>query len=186
MYLKYLIAGAVAQGSTAALAQDELYAAPPPPDAAFVRFIDAEHPMTYAGIYFPESANTSDYFVVHSAQIKQEPSTFVTVLADGTALVEPTRSIDKVLVEVVNLAGVSLDLKTVDGTIAIVSSVAPGGLGTREVNPITVTVQFFDGREPYGDPVDLSLRRNVSPTLVIEQDGKIDFFESKVRNGLVE
>jgi alginate O-acetyltransferase complex protein AlgF len=148
----------------AAAAQDDLYAPAPPPDAAFVRVINAvpggaPFAANVGGKGYTSLAyqQASPYRVVtggaREARVGTVPAqnvdllvgAFYTLAAVGDpkkpTLVllrdEPNTNLAKALVCIYNLAGApTVDLKTADGATALVTGVAPQKSGCRAVNPV--------------------------------------------------
>lgn len=170
-------------------AQDEaLYRDPAPADAVFVRFIDAPKEIsTWKGVTFggPDRP-LSDYHVVHAKSVEGTPGDFLTVLQNGTVIIEPEKSAQLVQVGLINVSDLVLSLKTGDGNIEIIKSVASGESGWRDVNPITVETQVFSDQTPVGSPLNLALRRGEHQTILVKEDQSIIALSSVVLPGVVE
>lgn len=184
---------AILTGCFPAIAQDSLYAAPPPDDAVFVRFIGVDGPnVDWQELRFTtdETSALDDYFVVHASDTTFDRGSMITVFPDESGafieVVEPPRSIDKIALGFLNLGDVSASLKTADGKVEIVGSVAPLGLGFRDVNPISISVAVFADGEEVGNVLDLSLRRGQLATVVLSAPGEVRLVESKFVPGVVE
>lgn len=149
-------------------AQDAgLYPEPPPADSSFIRVVNARAgtkalPVTVGakdfGVIGP--AQASDYRVFQrgslvvtaggsAAPIEVDPAKFFSVVlvdGGGVELVEDPMNTSraKVVLAVYNLSGLAtVDLKTADGAVAVVSQVASRGVGSASVNPIKVSLAVF-------------------------------------------
>jgi alginate O-acetyltransferase complex protein AlgF len=147
-------------------AQDALYDPDPPAGSAFVRVVNGTGAATAATLGdrdFGEVAaqGSTKYRVVpqgsrawkaNGAAFDVAEGGFYTVLirADGSAslLVDPVLSSrSKALVIFYNADGEgSWDLKTADGKVPLITGVATGGNGSREVNGIKVDLAAFSGQ----------------------------------------
>lgn len=187
MQLSLLISGNIAHS------QDGLYAAPPPSDAVFVRFIGfSDTSLDWRGLQFnaDETSTLEDYFVVHADTAGFEEGSMITVIPDQLGefveIVEPVGSAGKISLGFVNLGGIAASLKTSDGKVAIVESVESFEVGFRQVNPISISVAVFAGSEEIGGVLDLILRRGQSATVVLSAHGELDLVESEFVPGVVE
>jgi hypothetical protein len=80
----------------------------------------------------------------------------------------------KVLVTLANTAAdQTVSLKTADGTIVIIPAIGSGQLGFREVNPVQLALQVFGESGPIGESVDVVLRRNEHPTIIVGPDAEV-------------
>ncbi|MGJ8585347.1 MAG: alginate O-acetyltransferase AlgF [Marinosulfonomonas sp.] len=180
--------------STPLFAQNEvLYEAPPPDDAAFVRFVgfDGVESTAWNGLNFRAGElGLDDYFVIHSEAAGLTEGDFITVIPgpDGNpiSLIEPAKSVEKVVVALINLSSTALDLKTADGAIAIITGVEPLGAGFREVNPTSIAVQAFEGVNAVGEPVARVLRRGKHISFIAAADGTLTDLVSEIHPGVVE
>lgn len=166
-----------------------LYDDPPPADAAFVRFLgQTGDSIDWKGLTFtpPEGSALSDYFVVHAPAIGHTAGDILSVLPGSVTLIEPAKNPAKVTIGLVNLGEGDISLKTADGKVAIIEGVKPSEAGWREVNPVSVAVQVYEGDTPLGAPLDLALRRNEHRTLVLGSDGALSDVTSAVVPGVVE
>lgn len=171
----------VAVQATSIFAQDEeLYGAPLPDDAAFVRVLGAQEgdavdafgvTLTNDGHYTVILADTTDGI---------EPNQYVTVLPGATVVHLPLKDTTKVQIGLFN-GGYESDvvLKTADGKVTIAEATS-NGAGFREVNPIVVPVAVFAGDEMLGERIELQLRRGENPTLFVAPDGRVTTIISKV------
>lgn len=172
------------------VAADEvlLYDAPPPADAAFVRFLGrSEEKATWKGLTFESGDKSlSDYFVVHAPKVDAQAGAFLIVLPDESVIEEPKKDVAKVTLGLVNLSGKPVSLRTADGKVEIIAQVEFDHAGWRAVNPVAVKAQIFVNDKPVGDPIEFKLRRNEHHTLVLGKDGSVQDIVSGVVSGVVE
>ena len=150
-----------------ASAQDEgLYAPAPPADAAFVRVLHAAEGVGEITSSLGETdfealsyGSVSPYRVVLqgtaelsvgsvTGALELSAGRFYTVVLTDTAtlLEDPTlQNRAQTLLVLYNVSGNPVNLKTADGSTDVIPEVAPGGLGSIEVNPISVAFGAFSG-----------------------------------------
>lgn len=168
-------------------AQDaSLYDDPPPDDAAYLRFFGFPEATTIDAFGLSFSAdrlNSGRYNILHGDAVEGVTrGQIMTVVPDTEGAVvilqEPPRSRRKVMLQLVNLTeGGPISLKTVDGSVEIISPSDMRNIGSREVNPIQVSVAVFGQNGAIGEPVDLTLRINQHLTFVVSKDGTLRVFE---------
>lgn len=165
-----------------------LYDAPPPADAAFVRFLGFNGTSTtWNKIKFDSGNNLlSDYFVVHAGAISAMPGEIISVLPGPIAIVEPFKNPAKVTMGLVNLSNSAVELRAKEGTISVIDPVAPTMAGWREVNPVSVSVQVYAGDNQVGESMSLMLRRNEHHTILIGPDQSVTDIVSVVVPGVIE
>ncbi len=170
-------------------AQDNLYGPSAPPDAAYVRIINASPagevearlgdvdytPVAFTevtpyrvvepgdltlGVAGAEQALTAEAGAFYTAVLTPEG---VNVLRDE-ALVDASRA----LLTLYNFSSLGpLDLKTADGETSIVTSVAPGGEGSIVVNQAEVGLGVFDGSELVGETEPSLLERGTAYSVLV-------------------
>lgn len=175
-----------------AFGQDTLYDPEPPAGSAFVRVLNASGAAQTISIgerAFGElpDRTTSPYRVVPGGQralagageaksLVFEAGGFYTVVLPRkgapTALRDPVlESRAKALVVFYNLADGPRDLKTADGTVALVEGVVAGGSGSRLVNGIRVDLAAFSGAVPGAKVASIQLERGNAYSFVLLPDG---------------
>lgn len=168
---------------TAVAADDaSLYDAPLPDDAAYLRFLGfpADAETKAFGLVFSDDRITSQkYNVLRSDVINGiEAGQIFTAIPDekGAAFLieEAARVPRKITLQLVNLSDMGpLSLTTADGSVEIIAPTEPSQIGSREVNPIRVSVVVNGAEGTVGDPIELSLRPNQHTTFVVLQDGAV-------------
>lgn len=181
-----------------AAAQDEgLYAPAPPADAAFVRVLNAGTGAvtpTLGETAFGEIAagTVSPYRVVlqGSAELaagsigstfEVEAGRFYTVaLTDEAALLEdPTlQNRAQALLLLYNLSAEPAELKTADGATDVIPAVAPGAVGSIEVNAIAVAFGAFAGDAALAAFDEVQLERGAAYSTFVLPDGAAVFVQS--------
>ena len=148
--------------------EDALYDAPLPDDAAFVRFVGAAPGIAF-GTQMPDDLG-ENYAVLRADTAEGlEPGQYVSVLPDGTLVLEaPRGSAAKVLIQLLNLSESPVALKLADGSVEVIAPVALNAVGSRAVNPVKVPVAVYAGDAALGDPIELVLQRGQHPTIVVE------------------
>lgn len=166
--------------------EDALYDAPLPGDAAFVRFVGTAPGMVF-GTDMPADLG-EDYAVLHADTAEGlEAGQYVSVLADGTMLVEtPRGAAAKVLIQLLNLGDAPGALKLADGSVEVIAPVAPNAIGARAVNPVKVPVAVYAGDTALGAPIELVLQRGQHPTIVLDADGARVLMSQIIRTDLAE
>ncbi|RPE71861.1 alginate O-acetyltransferase AlgF [Pacificibacter maritimus] len=164
-----------------AFAQDEeLYGAPLPDDAAFVRALGA-HESVAVDAFGVTLTNEGDYTVILAGSTDGiETDQYITILPAATVLHPAHEDAAKVQVGFFNVGyEADLALKTADGKVTIAEA-ALNSAGFREVNPIVVPVAVFDGDKMLGESIELKLRRGENPTIFAQQDGTVTTIVSKI------
>jgi alginate O-acetyltransferase complex protein AlgF len=147
-------------------AQEGLYAPAPPADAAFVRVLHAAEGAGEVSANLGDTSfealsygSVSPYRVVLqgtaqlsaggvSGALELSAGHFYTVVVTDTAtlLEDPTlQNRAQTLLVLYNMSGDTVTLKTADGSTDVIPDVAPGRLGSIEVNPISVAFGVFSG-----------------------------------------
>ncbi len=166
--------------------EDALYDAPLPDDAGFVRFVGTAPGMAF-GIDLPADLG-ENYAVLHASDAEGlEPGQYVSVLADGTIVLEEARdAASKVLIQLLNLGDTSVALKLADGSVEVIAPVGPNEIGARAVNPVKVPVAVYAGADVLGEPIELVLQRGQHPTIVVEQGAARVLMSDITRTDLAE
>ena len=186
-----LLAGLFVVGT--AYAQDNLYGPSAPPDAAYVRIVNAV-PGGEAAVRFADAdylvgfATVTPYRVVEPGDLTlnvagtEQPLTaeageFYTVVLtpEGVNVLNDEALVDasRALLTLYNFSSLGpLDLKTADGETSIVTSVAPGGEGSIVVNQAEVGLGVFDGSELVGETEPSLLERGTAYSVLVF-DGEI-------------
>ncbi|WP_424949838.1 alginate O-acetyltransferase AlgF [Deinococcus sp.] len=179
--------------SSTVLAQDTqgLYAPAPPPDSAFVRVINTSTTPLSANLgnktAAAPKAGISPYVVIpqgtlaarsngSSVNLSVVAGKFYSAVWTGKTfkLITDSGADDraKALLTVYNLSrAASLDLKTADGKLAVVSGVKPGESGSRAVNGITVDLAAFSGSKVVATFKAVALERGNAYAVVITDTG---------------
>ena len=170
--------------ATNVMAQEGLYDAPFPQDATFVRMIGGGQP-NYFGVSVPDTIG-ENYAVLHALQIDGlEPGQFVTLLADGTVLIEADRGTgSKVLVQFLNLTEATASLALADNSVTIIGDVAVNSIGAREVNPVKVPMAVYAGDAVVGEAFELTLERGKNPTIIADASGSRVLISEVIRTDL--
>lgn len=179
-------------------AQEEgLYAPAPPADAAFVRILNAGAAelsptlgsTTFGGL--PQST-VSPYRVVSQGTaelsagsvteaLELSAGRFYTVLlTDGAALIEdPTlQNRAQALLVLYNLSTEPVNLKTADGSTGVIPEVAPGEVGSIEVNPISVAFGAFSGDSALQGFDTVQLERGAAYSTFVLPEGTAVFSQN--------
>lgn len=183
---------------SAAAAQDEgLYAPAPPADAAFVRVLNAGAGAvtpTLGGTAFEALAagTVSSYRVVLQGStelaagdvtgaLEVEAGRFYTVLlTDEAALLEDPalQNRAQALLLLYNVSGAPVSLKTADGATDVISEVAPGEVGSIEVNAISVAFGAFSGDAALSTFDEVQLGRGAAYSTFVLPDDTAVFVQS--------
>ena len=176
---------------SAASAQDEgLYAPAPPADAAFVRVLNAgagELTPTLGETAFGalDAGTVSPYRVVLqgsaelaagdvTSTLEVEAGRFYTVLLtdEATLLEDPAlQNRAQALLLLYNVSAAPVSLKTADGTTDVIPEVAPGAVGSTEVNAIAVAFGAFSGDAALSTFDEVQLERGAAySTFVLPGD----------------
>lgn len=158
-------------------AETALYAAAPPDDAAFVRWLDKPATDQAFGFTFAGVSGTDFRFFPATGAEGAAPGGFYSFVAaaDGSpALIEePGRSDPtKVHIVFVNATATPARLVVADKGAVVIDATDVNAAGVRGVNPVTATlaVESADGAQEHGR-VEVSLRRGQNITLVARESG---------------
>ena len=176
-----------------ALAQDTqgLYAPAPPPNSAFIRLINATRTPLKATLGGKSASapkvGISSYLVVPQGKVSMTSGAagvtlplsagkFYSAVWTGKTfkLLTDSNADDraKALLTLYNLSSKpSLDLKTADGKLSVVSGVKPGSSGDRAVNGITVDLAAFSGTKALATFKGVSLERGNAYAVVVTDAG---------------
>lgn len=180
---------AIALFPVASLAEEDgLYDAPPPDDAAYVRFLgfyEVSEVSAYGFVFDRDRLTSGHYSILHADKVAGlDAGDIITVVPDlqGAPLLiaEPERSRRKVLLRLVNLGyAADVALKTADGAVEIIGPTGPTGIGFREVNPIQVGVNVFVAETALAEPIALTLRPNEHLTIVVGPEGGVTLLDDQ-------
>lgn len=181
-----------------AAAQEEgLYAPAPPADAAFVRVLNAGEgalePVLDEATYDPLAAGSvSPYRVVLggpaelsagsvTATLELQAGRFYTVVVTDEAnlLTDPTlQNRAQALLLLYNVSSGPVNLKTADGATDVIPDVAPGEVGSIEVNPIAVALGAFAGDEAITTFDEVQLTRGAAYSTFVLPDETAVFVQN--------
>lgn len=157
-------------------ADNELYDDPPPKDAAFVRWIEAETPPEILGILMPEEPG--DFYYPISAALTDggRAGSFYTAAVDATGNVHVIREPDrgdrsKVLLTLLNLSDDHARLVLADQNIDVIGTTDINSAGGRTVNPVAATLLVVTSSGAVLGSFDVQLRRGQNITFVARPDG---------------
>ncbi len=174
-----------------AAAQDEgLYAPAPPADAAFVRILNTnqgETTPTLGDTSFQALAygKVSPYRVVLQGNadlsagnvtdtLTLQAGRFYTVIIGDSATLIEDPTLDnraQTLLLLYNTSAKPVNLKTADGSTAVIPDVAPGEVGSIPVNPISVAFGAFRGSAALTTFAEVQLERSAAySTFVLPDD----------------
>lgn len=178
-------------------AESGLYDPAPPPGSAFVRVINATEAAELAATldgagwiktdalgpsaYRPVPAGAHEAAIGgKSAALAIEAGQFYSVVADGDAAapgltVMPDPKLDsmaKALISLYNLTDrPALSLKTADGKVAVIESVAAEATGNRQVNPLKVQFAVFEGDHPIATIDEVAIERGAAYSVIVTDIG---------------
>lgn len=164
-------------------ADNELYDDPPPKDAAFVRWIEAETPPEILGILMPEEPGDAYYPVSAALTDGARAGAFYTAAADATGNVYVIREPDrvdrsKVHLTLINLSGDHARLVLVEQNIDVIGNTDVNSASGRTVNPVAVSLSVMTASGAVLGVFDLQLRRGQNITFVARPDGA-DLIENR-------
>ncbi|MGR3634752.1 MAG: alginate O-acetyltransferase AlgF [Shimia sp.] len=164
-------------------ADNELYDDPPPEDAAFVRWIEAETPPEILGILMPEEPGDVYYPVSAALTDGGRAGSFYTAAVDATGNVHVIREPDredrsKVLLTLLNLSDQHTRLVLSDQNIDVVGDTDTNSAGGRTVNPVAATLSVVTSTGAVLGRFDVQLRRGQNVTFVARPDGA-DLIENR-------
>lgn len=183
-----------------ALAQDQgLYDPLPPEGSAFVRFV-SESPKNGSkqarangkGYDYLNFKQVSSYYVLPQGNVKAEigaaakdfnveAGKFYTVVLDEGGVLDvktdpQNENRAKSHIVFYNLTDKpNISLKTADGKVEIVSPLAAGAVGGKQINPVKVTLAVFDGDKKLKDLGSVSLERGSSYSAMAMNDGDVEW-----------
>ncbi|MEM1078158.1 MAG: alginate O-acetyltransferase AlgF [Pseudomonadota bacterium] len=168
--------GAILTSAAPALAADNtLYDAPPPEDAAFLRWIEPGPAPEIYGIAALGAEGDVFHPVSAAATQGARAGVFYTAARDATgALVvieEPARpDRTKVQLTLVNLSGVPARLEVVGQDMVVVDDTATEAAAARAVNPVAVALSVVTASGEALGQFEVSLRRGQNLTFVARAD----------------
>jgi len=169
--------------------QAQLYAKGAPPGSAFVRILNGTAGQSPAGFIGETQqsalpAFTAGQFVFlppgeYPIQVGNRKETFkleadrfysIAYLPDSmkSFQLEGFKSQLKAMVVMMNLfPDKTLSLKTADGKVTVLDSVAPFKAGQREINPLSVSLGLFDGDRKMVDVPPVTFERGKASSLIV-------------------
>lgn len=190
--LAVLAAPALAAGPDAGL-----YDPLPPEGSAFVRYINASSDTGSKAVGangkssdYPKSGDVTPYFVVPQGKaeiafgdikVSHEVTAgkFYTVVWTGgetaQVLEDPANdNLAKSQVLFYNVGSAeAAALKTADGKVEVVGATEQGKIGSRQINPVKVTLAVFKGETKLADIGEQSLERGMSYSAVLVDGTKV-------------
>jgi len=180
----------VVLGAAVARADDGplLYPPAPPPGSAFVRLVNAEQQpisgdLGTASLSYVAAGRFSAYEMIPHGEISAtvgasradlsvEEGHYYSVVArsEGLSVLEDPieKSWTKAMVFVYNFSSVpSVSLTTSDGAVPVVTDVAAGSSGHREVNEIIVSLAIVGPQGPIAELPDRELRRTAAYSVLV-------------------
>ncbi len=157
-------------------ADNELYAAPPPADAAFLRWIEPGQAPEVFGV--ASLGAEGDVFHPVSASVTDgaEAGVYYTAAraADGSVVVieEPARADrSKVLLTLLNLTETPVRLVLAEQNVDVIDTTPANDAGARAVNPVAATLTIVTADNTPLGSFDVKLRRGQNVTFVARPDG---------------
>ncbi len=169
--------------------QAQLYAKGAPPGSAFVRILNgtaAQSPSGFIGGTSQSAlpAFTAGQFVFlppgeYPIQVGNRKETFkleadrfysIAYLSDSmkSFQLEGFKSQLKAMVVMMNLfSDKTLSLKTADGKVTVLDSVAPFKAAQREINPLSVSLGLFDGDRKIAEVPPVTFERGKASSLIV-------------------
>ena len=195
--IKTFIAGLLLLVSVAAAQDEGLYAPAPPADAAFVRVLNAgagELTPTLGETAFGalDAGTVSPYRVVLqgsaelaagdvTSTLEVEAGRFYTVLLtdEATLLEDPAlQNRAQALLLLYNVSAEPVSLKTADGATDVIPEVAPGAVGSIEVNAISVAFGAFAEDAALSTFDEVQLERGAAYSTFVLPDDTAIFAQS--------
>lgn len=157
-------------------ADNTLYDAPPPEDAAFLRWIEPGPAPEIYGIAALGAEGDAFHPVSAAATRGAQPGAYYTAARDAAGAVvvieEPARpDRSKVQLTLVNLADAPVRLEVAGLAMVVVAETQTGTAAARAVNPVTVTLAVVTADGAALGRFDVSLRRGQNMTFVARPDG---------------
>lgn len=157
-------------------ADNQLYDAPPPDDAAFLRWIEADVAPEVLGVSTLGADDDAFRPVSATETTGATIGAFYTAAraANGDVVVieEPARADRaKVLITLINLTDAPVRLVLQDKGIDVIAATDVNAAGARAVNPVSVTLTVISGTDTVLGTFDAQLRRGQNVTFVARPDG---------------
>ena len=168
--------------------EDGLYDAPPPDDAAYIRFIgfnDTSEVSAFGFVFDDDRLTSGHYNILHADTVEGLDAGDIFTVVPGLQGApvfnqEPERSRRKILLRLVNLGYADdVALKTADGAVEIIGPTGSDSLGVREVNPVRIELNVFVADDAIAAPIVLTLRPGEHLTIVVESDGGVTLLEDQ-------
>lgn len=166
----------LSSAATGLAADNTLYDAPPPEDAAFLRWIEPGPAPEIYGIAALGAEGDVFHPVSAAATSGAQPGVYYTAARDaGGAVVvieEPARpDRSKVQLTLVNLADAPVRLEVAEPAMVVVAETETGAAAARAVNPVAVTLAVVTADGADLGRFEVSLRRGQNVTFVARPDG---------------
>ncbi|MFY0661531.1 MAG: alginate O-acetyltransferase AlgF [Shimia sp.] len=164
-------------------ADNELYDAPPPEDAVFVRWIEEETAPGILGIQIPEEPGYVYFSVSAALTDGGHVGSFYTAAVDATGNVHIIREPDrgdrsKVLLTLLNLSDSHARLVLAEQNIDVIGNTDVNSAGGRTVNPVAAKLSVITSSGAVLGSFDIQLRRGQNLTFVARPDGA-DLIENR-------
>ncbi|TCL08828.1 alginate O-acetyltransferase AlgF [Shimia isoporae] len=166
----------VSVGTLGRTADNELYDAPPPDDAAFIRWIDTDPAPEVLGVrslgldgdaFHPVSVALTD-----GASVGAFYTAAVNALGHLVVVEEPPRADkSKVLVTLLNLTNNPVRLVLTDQKVDVIGATAANAAGGRSVNPVSAKLSVLSVSDAVLGVFDVQLRRGQNITFVARPEG---------------
>lgn len=153
-----------------------LYEAPPPDDAAFLRWIDAGAAPDVFGVTGFDADNDAFRPVSATATDGAKAGAFYSAAraANGEVVVieEPARADrSKVLLTLLNLTDDPIRLVLLDQNVEVIAHTGVNAAGGRAVNPVSVSLSVLADDDTVLGTFDAELRRGQNVTFVARPNG---------------
>ncbi|KMW56568.1 Alginate o-acetyltransferase AlgF [Candidatus Rhodobacter oscarellae] len=178
-YWKFLLFIAATAWPCFSSAQDgTLYKEPPPPDAAFLRWVDPSPAPIVLGLAGIDSEGAAYRAISASEIVGLSEGHFYTAgrAADGEVVIieEPARlDRSKVYVTVVNLSQSARQLELARDGRRVIGATQTNSAKTRAVNPVTVALNVVGGAGSNAGTFQITLGRGQNVTFVARPDGVV-------------
>ena len=179
----FLTTTALLSAAGMALANDDqLYKAPPPDDAAFIRLLDVAAPQTVFGVGIDNKEGFA-YRAVSAAKADGAVAgQFYAAVTgqDGELIIieEPARDdTSKVHLFLVNLSGAPVRVELDGRDVQVIGDTAVNASGVRAVNPVAATLNVVAEDGTVLGSFDVALRRGQNLTFVA-RDGAAEVIEN--------
>jgi hypothetical protein len=168
--------------ASAEAADNALYGAPLPDDAAFVRWLDApegSNRMAFGAAFGPAAQDDTAYAAVSAAHVSGAVAGGYYSIINGQTVVEPARTdATKVHLILLNADDSPARIMVADKDMQVIGDTAPGAAASRAVNPISVALAIVDATSGAElGRFDVALRRNQNITFLVH-NGQVDMIQN--------